>query len=72
VSDKWEEKSYSSEVLIVDMALLQCALDLFLNFLGNLVKAVDAFVIVLGLLPPVVDDRRRHTAPENQVSREQQ
>jgi hypothetical protein len=27
---------------------------------------------VLGLLPPVVDDRRRHTAPENQVSRELQ
>ena len=39
------------------MTLLQRALDGFLHFLGNLVEAVDTFVVVLGFLPPVVDDR---------------
>ena len=52
------------------MTLLQRALDGFLHFLGNLVEAVDTFVVVLGFLPPVVDDWGCNAAPGKQISYE--
>jgi hypothetical protein len=70
VGDQWEGRSYPSPILVVDMTLLQRALDRFLDFLGNLIEAVDTVEIVLGFLPPVMNYRWCHASPGDQVSHE--
>lgn len=57
------DKSYPIEVLVVDVALLERTLDLFLRLFRQRVEAVDQFNIVLCGIPPVVKDRRRDAAP---------
>lgn len=63
-----KSRTYSSKVFIVDMSLLQRALDLFLGVVRKRVKTVDQLEVLSCALPPVVEDRRRDTAPGKFVS----
>jgi hypothetical protein len=56
-------------VIVVDVALLERALDLLLGVCRHYVETVDQFKIVLSGLPPVVKDIRRDAAPVAGVSK---
>jgi hypothetical protein len=66
--DMASDKTYPVEVLVVNVALLERALDLLLGIGRQLVVAVNQLEILLGSLPPVVDDIRRDASPVPRVS----
>ena len=62
------DETHSIPVIVVNVTLLERALDLLLGVCGHYVETVDQFEIVLSGLPPVVKDIRRNTAPVSGVS----
>jgi len=62
------DNTYPIPVIVVDMALLERALDLLLGVLGQDIETVDQLKVVLSGLPPVVKDIWRDTAPVADVS----
>ena len=62
------DKTYPVEVLVINVALLERALDLLLGISRQLVVAVNQLEILLSSLPPVVDDIRRDASPVPRVS----
>ena len=63
------DKAYPIPVIVVDVALLERALDLLLGVCRHYVETVDQLKIVLSGLPPVVKDIRRDAAPVTGVSK---
>jgi hypothetical protein len=63
-----DDKTYPIEVLVINVALLERALDLLLSVFRKFIVTVDQLKVFLGSLPPVVQDIRRDTAPVAHVS----
>jgi hypothetical protein len=62
------DEAHSIPVIVVNVALLESALDLLLSVGRHHVEAVDQLKIVLSGLPPVVKDIWRDAAPVADVS----
>ena len=62
------DQTYPIEVVVVNVTLLERALDLLLSVFRHCVEAVNQLKVMLSGLPPVVEDRRRDTAPVAGVS----
>jgi hypothetical protein len=62
------DETHSIPVIVVNVTLLECALDLLLGVGRHYVETVDQLKVVLSGLPPVVKDIWRDAAPGKGVS----